>query len=270
MMTGLRKHVVVRRLTRLGVVPLVLAAAAALGADSGVGRKAGDPIQLAWMEGDVAGFTGIHSPDGKSTIGFVQYRQHRHGDILEVVRIARFGDGSSDEDHVKAHVGKDLRTIGGHTIIRNEKGIPTVDLTIDVVNGRITGFSGTGDKRETYDEHVELPPGTYFGPLIAIVLKNFDRNADGDQLVFHTVVATPKPRALNMQLVRKETTTLRRRGGRIESVDFELRPTVNTLIDPIVQAIAPETNFFILQGAPPAIVRFEGPRNFQGQKIRIE
>jgi hypothetical protein len=37
-----------------------------------------------------------------------------------------------------------------------------VDNTIDVAGGRITGFSGLGDTRQTYDERVELPPGTYW------------------------------------------------------------------------------------------------------------
>ncbi len=243
---------------------------AAPAAEPAASRKSGDPIQLAFIEGDVAGFTGIHSPDGKTIIGFVQYRQHRHGDILEAVRIAKFNDGSSDEDRVKAHVGKELRTIGGRTIMRNTKGVATVDVTIDVAGGHITGFSGLGDKRETYDEHVELPHGTYWGPLISIVLKNFERNANDGELVFHTVVVTPKPRAIDMQVLRKDTTTLRRRGGAIQSVDFELRPSVNKLIDPIIQAIAPETNFFMLPGDPPAIARYEGPRNYEGQKIRIE
>src|SRR5207244_3658620 len=33
--------------------------------DRGAAREAGDPIQLAWSEGDVAGFSRILSPDGK-------------------------------------------------------------------------------------------------------------------------------------------------------------------------------------------------------------
>ena len=42
------------------------------------------------------------------------------------------------------------------------------------------------------------------------------------------------------------------------------------LIDPAIRMLTPETNFFVLPGAPPGLARFEGPRNFAGQKIRIE
>src|SRR5262245_33091971 len=43
-------------------------------------RESGDPIQLQWMEGDVAGMTAIWSPDATKVIGFIEYHQHRQGD----------------------------------------------------------------------------------------------------------------------------------------------------------------------------------------------
>jgi hypothetical protein len=56
----------------------------------------------------------------------------------------------------------------------------------------------------------------------------------------------------------------------LEAVRFALRPTVNWLIDPVIRMLTPETNSFVKPGAPPGLARFEGPRNFAGQKIRIE
>jgi hypothetical protein len=248
----------------------VLATVVTLAAHPAAGRDAGDPIRLAWVEGDVAGMSSILSPDGTSTIGFVDYHQRRRGDVLEVVRIARFSDGSSDEDRVEARIGETLQTLGGRSVIRNAKGVATVDITIDVAGGRITGFSGLGDKRQTYDERVELPPGTYWGPLIFIVIKNFEQNATDGRLVFRTVVATPKPRVFDMELLCQEQSSIRRRGGKIDVVRFALHPTVNWLIDPIIRMFAPETNFLIQPGAPPGLARFDGPRNYAKQKIRIE
>jgi hypothetical protein len=246
----------------------ILAAVATLWAHPAAGRDAGDPIRLAWVEGDVAGTTSIFSPDGTSPIGFVDYHQRRREDVLEVVRIARFNDGSSDEDRVEARVGKTLQTLRGRSIIRNATGAATVDITIDVAGGRITGFSGLGDARQTYDERVELPSGTYWGPLIFIVLKNFEQNATDGRLAFRTVVATPKPRVFDMELVRQNQSHVR--GGKIEVVRFALRPTVNWLIDPIIRLFAPETHFLVQLGAPPGLARFDGPRNYAEQTIRIE
>jgi hypothetical protein len=241
-------------------------------AGSGVVRavEPGDPIRLSWVEGDVAGLTHILDGGSGKTIGLVEYRQHRSGDVIEAVRVAHFADGSSDEDRAEARVGKSLEAIRGRSIIRNRKGTPTVDISIDVATGHITGFSGLGKDRKEYDEKEKLTAGTYFGPLIAIVVRNFDENADGDKLVFRTVTVTPKPRVLDMELTREGTTSLAMPGLRPKVAKLTMRPTVNFLIDPIVQRLAPETNFFVQSGKPPAIVRFAGPRNYEKQKIRIE
>ena len=248
----------------------ILAAVTTLAVRPALGREPGDPIRLAWSEGDVAGMTAILAPDGSTTLGFIDYHQYRRNDVLKIVRIARFSDGSSDEDRVEARVGRTLQTLRGRSIIRNTQGVATVDLRIDVAGGRITGFSGLGADRQTYDEQVDLPGGTYWGPLIFLVIKNFDKNSEDDQVTFRTVVATPKPRVLDMKLLRQERTSIRRPGGRIDVLRFALRPTVNWLVDPIIRRLAPETDFFVQLGTPPGLVRFDGPRNFADQKIRIE
>lgn len=254
----------IKPVVRIAAIGMMLAARPA------VARDAGDPIHLMWVEGDVAGLSSIRSPDGKVTIGSVDYHQRRRGELLHAVRIARFRDGSSDEDRVEARVGSTLQTVRGRSIIRNAAGVATVDITVDVATGHITGFSGVGEKRQNYDQHVDLTPGTYWGPLVFMVVKNFDQNATDGRLVFRTVVATPQPRVLDMELLRQGKTVVYRVGEKIDGVNFLLRPTINPVIDPIIQALAPETSFVVAPGSPPALARFEGPRNYQGQKIRLE
>lgn len=257
-----------RRAARLA--GLLLVAACLFGGAPAGATEPGEPVRLEYLEGDVAGMSPILGEGGAPVIGFVEYRQHRRGDLLEIDRVSRFADGSSDEDHIVVQVGETLRTLRGRSILRNTKGTPTVDLLIDVEADRITGFSGLGEEREEYDESVELPPGTYWGPLLNLVLKNFDANATDGRLVFHTVVATPKPRVFDMEFVRKEATVVRRAGSSIDGVRFSLSPAFNFLIDPILRMFTPETDFVLHPGDPPALVRFEGPRNYMGQKIRID
>ena len=189
---------------------------------------------------------------------------------MEATRVARFYDGSSDEDTARVRIGTTLRSLRGRSIIRNTRGFVTVDISIDVEAGHISGFSGLGKERKVYDERVELPEGTYWGPLIFMVIKNFEANAVENRLVFRTVVPTPKPRVIDMELLRKDKITVHRAGASIAAVHFVLRPTVNWLVDPIIRMVAPDTDFFVEPGAPPALVLFAGPRNFAKQKIRIE
>src|SRR5262245_40837394 len=109
---------------------IALTAAPVPGAHVALGRDSGDPILMPWIEGDVAGMTRIWSPDGKRMIGIVEYRQHRTGDRLEAKRVARFSDGSSDEDQVEAQVGTTLEAVRGRSIIRDQRGKSILDLTI--------------------------------------------------------------------------------------------------------------------------------------------
>src|SRR5262245_9712984 len=71
-------------------------------------REPGDPIQLQFVEGDIAGITSIHAADAGGVIGRIEFRQRRRGTMLEVVRTARFTDGSSDEDQAVARAGNEL------------------------------------------------------------------------------------------------------------------------------------------------------------------
>src|SRR5262249_1272673 len=62
-------------------------------------------------------------------------------------------------------------------ITRDASGVATVELMIDVPGQRIRGSWRTGAERKTIDEHRDLSSGTYWGPLIFLVLKNFEANA---------------------------------------------------------------------------------------------
>src|SRR5262249_44049489 len=158
-----------RRIIGASVVVLLAAPA--------VARSPGDPVRLTWMEGDIGGMTTIFDSSGDTPIGFVEYRQRRRGDTLSSVRIARFRDGSSDEDRAEARVAGTLEALGGKAIIRDEHGETTVDMAIEVAGGHLTGAYQEKGQRHDIDERVDLSPGTYWGPLVFLVLKNFDANA---------------------------------------------------------------------------------------------
>lgn len=259
-----------RRVVTTRVAPALLVLALALSPCAAHARDAGDPIALAWGESDVAGFSAIYGPDGKTRVGTIVFHQTRKGDVLTAKRVAEFADGSSDEDVAVAKVGRTLETLRGRTVIKDTRGRATVDIEIDVAGDRIKGFYTDDGERVEVDEKVELPPGTYFGPLIFVVIKSFAKNAEDGRLVFHTVAPTPKPRALDMELLVEGEATIARPGVKIATKRYTLRPTIFWLIDPIIHKLAPETDFYVDPGDPPAMVRFVGPRNYAGQRIVIE
>ncbi len=229
------------------------------------------PIVLSYVEGDLAGTTMVWSEDGKRLLGIIEYVQHRERETLHIKRLARFRDGSSDEDQAEVRVGDRLESISGRSIIRDTRGKSTVDIKIDVAGKRLTGFYLHDGKREAVNEEVDIGPGTYWGPLVNIALRNFDANAKDGKLVFQTVAPTPKPRVIDMELARVGPATVTRiAGGRVATTLFTLLPTVNFLIDPILQRFVPKTEFFVDAAKPPMLVRFAGPRNYAGQLMRLE
>ncbi|MDX2166619.1 MAG: hypothetical protein SF182_06130 [Deltaproteobacteria bacterium] len=229
-----------------------------------------EPIALQYLEGDYAGSTTIWSEDGRRVIGYIFYRQHRDGDVLKIERVARFRDGSSDEDTVEARVGQRLEAIGGRSIIRDARGKPIVDLTVDVAKKRVSGFYVDEGKRETVNDEVDIGPGTYWGPLYMLVVKNLAANARDGKVVVQSILPTPKPRVIDMEFARDGEETIRRTGGTTKAERVTLLPTVNFLIDPILQRLVPKTVFYLAPGAPPAVARFAGPRNYAGQMMRLE
>ena len=244
---------------------------AVFGAGSAHAATPTPPIKLAYIEGDVAGTTMIWSDDGKRVLGVIEYVQHRERDQLHIKRVARFRDGSSDEDEAVVRVGDRLESVSGRSIIRDKRGKPVVDIKIDVAGKKLTGFYLDDGKRNAVDEEVDIGPGTYWGPLFNLVLKNFAANATGTSLVFQTVAPTPKPRVIDMELTRADAATVSRiAGGKVATTRFTLLPTVNFLIDPILRRFVPKTEFFVDAGKPPMLVRFAGPRNYAGQVMRLE
>lgn len=228
------------------------------------------PLKLSYIEGDFGGPSTIWSEDGRRVVGFIDYRQHRRGNRLRIERVARFRDGSSDEDTVEVEVGDRLLAIAGHSTIRDTRGKLIFELRIDIEKKRLRGFYTDDDGRHEVDEEADIGPATYWGPLYALVAKNFAANAVDGKVVVQSVLATPKPRVIDMELKREDAVTLRRTGGSTKTERMTLLPTVNVLIDPILQRFVPVTEFFMAPGEPPTLARFQGPRNYAGQAIRIE
>jgi hypothetical protein len=204
-------------------------------------------------------------------IGRIEYHQHRHDGLLETVRTARFVDGSSDEDQAVARVGDELSALHGRSLVRDARGEVVVDLTIDVEGGRLRGFyRDSSGAPVSFDDAVTLQPGTYWGPLVFLVVKNFTANAEDGRVRFVTVAPTPKPRVLTMEVVAEGSSQLPRVGGALGVERYVLRPLINPVVDPLLRMFLPPTEFLIEPGRPPALARYEGPRNYAGQEIRLE
>lgn len=261
----------VRAQSGMGRIPAIaLAVGLVIGAIPASAREPGEPIRLVWMEGDIAGQSPILGPNGGAPIGVVEYHQHRRGDEVEMTRVSRFKDGSSDEDTAVALAGRTLQALRGRSIIRDKNGRTLVDLKIDVPGGRVTGFYSDDGARRDVDMVEHMDAATYWGPLIFTVVRNFDANAEDDRVRFRTIAPTPRPRLLTMEVAHIGQGQIQRMGRDLTIEHFTLRPTFGWMVDPIVHRLVPSTEFLVEAGSPPSLARYTGPRNYQGQEIRLE
>jgi hypothetical protein len=90
-------------------------------------------------------------------------------------------------------LGMALRIVRGRSIIRDTQRAHHRGHAHRRRRRARHGFYGLDKEHRDVDERGEVPPGTYFGPLINLVVKNFDANAEGGRLVFHTIVPTQVP-----------------------------------------------------------------------------
>jgi hypothetical protein len=73
-----------------------------------------------------------------------------------------------------------------------------------------------------------------------------------------------------MEFTRDGDARVQRPGGTLTAYRITLLPTVNFLIDPILQRLVPKTEFLMVDGDPPMLARYTGPRNYAGQIIRLQ
>src|SRR5207247_5360374 len=95
--------------------------------------------------------------------------------------------------------------------------------------------------------------GDLLGPLIFIVLKNFDANAEDGRLVFRTVAPTPRPRVFDMELAGGPPAALQRAGASLATRRFQLGPTIHWTVDPILRLVLPSGTLWMLPGQPPGL-----------------
>jgi hypothetical protein len=180
---------------------------------------------LAWTEGRRR--HAAHPPGRRDYIGFVSATSVYATASFETVRVARFSDGSSDEDRRRAAGKTDALRSVDHS---QPGGQPIVDLTIDVA-WAITGLGLGRIGRPTMSTQ---PPAARTGgaDLHRRGISTRTRPAIG------CLPPSRRPAALfhRPELVREGSTTLQQPGNRLDVTRYACaRPSL--AIDPIVQRI---------------------------------
>jgi len=242
------------------VALLVLIAAAA----------AGEPVTVRFPEGTTHGFLILRSLQGQ-TLAYGELTALPKGDRMESRFTWRFRDGSLQDEWV-TYLQKPVLKLLSYKQIQRGPSFPAdveVEFTREPSRYAVKQREKGKKEAEELSGTIELPDDVYNG-MTPTILNNL---AKGEVARGHVVAFTPKPRLVK--------STMRAVGEDPIIVGDARRTATRYLVDLEIGGIAgvfakvagkepPDLKFWVLAGAVPAFVRFEGPFFVEGPVWQIE
>jgi hypothetical protein len=202
------------------------------------------------------GFLTIRSQGG-TTIGYGEFSEYATGDLVTVNIAYHFQDGSLDEETSTFTQRKDFQFVSDHHVQRGKFFKQPSDITVEA-NGKVTTRSVDKNGQEKVDtQQMEIPQDFATG-LVGAVMENIPPNPAEFKLSM--IVATPKPRAIKLDILRTGEGTLRISGTSRKVSVFRLRPVIGGIagvIAPVVGLQPADITISVLEGEVPTVVRIQ-------------
>lgn len=237
------------------IVPVFLLLALALQTVKVVAQS----VPVKFREGTIHGFLALRSQEGK-LLASGDLFQTVAGDRVTARLVFRFKDGSIDDDQAVFTQRGSFRLLSDHHVQSGPAFPKPMDMTIDVATGKVTTHSkekeDSPEKEET--THMDLPRELANGILFTI-LKNIPH--DANSIRFGFVVATPKPRLVQFNVIREGHATFSFAGEEHKATRFRIKIELGGVTGSVAKIVGkqpPDINIWMLEGKVPAFLRMEG------------
>lgn len=227
-----------------------------------------DPARVRHQEGLVHGFLVLKTTDGAPLAG---------GDLIQTAAGARvtsrlvfhFHDGSLYDETTVYSERERFRLESDH-LIENGPAFPqAIDMSVDARTGDVTVRYDDRGQPKTATERLDPVPQLANG-LILTLLKNVESTPPSG---LSLVVATPKPRIVNLQITTAGKDSFETGGLRRTATHFVVKAQVAGITGALATLLGkqpPDSHVWILEGEAPAFVRSEQPMYAGGPLWRIE
>lgn len=227
-----------------------------------------EPVAVRQREGALHGFLALRTLEGELLAG---------GDLIQSVRgdrtitrlVLSFKDGSLHDESATFSQQRNFRLVEYHLIQKGPAFPHPMDVTLDR-GGRVTVRYRDDGEEKVETERMKLDPDVANG-LVPILLRNLQ--ADTPEVEFSMVAATPKPRAVKLEIKPEAEDTFTVAGFQRKARRFVIKVEiggVSGLIAPLVGKQPPDTRLWISRGEGPAFLKSEGPLYVGGPIWRIE
>jgi hypothetical protein len=222
------------------------------------GALSAEEIGVRYVEGSVHGFLVLRSTEGKSLAV---------GDLVQVIRgdrvisrlVFRFKDGSIDDETTVYSQRGNFRLVTDHHVQKGPSFPHPQETSIDAQSGQVVVRSTDKDGKENVTtDHLDLPSDLSNGLVLSLV-KNI--SPDTPETRVHMLVATPKPRIVELVFTPRGKEPLSIAGSRRRAMRFEVKIELGGiagLVAPLIGKQPKNIQIWILDGEAPAFVGEEG------------
>jgi hypothetical protein len=216
------------------------------------------PVPVRHVEGTLHGFLSLRAQDGH-IVAYGDLAQIARGNTVTAHMVFHFRDGSVDDETTVFTERGTFRLIGDHHTQQGPSFPKPMDLTIDVVHGRVTSHAKDKDgKDEVQTYSLSLPPDLANG-MVGIVAKNIGTNVETKVPM---LVMAPKPRLITLAFdgVGEDPYTFL--GSQRKGTHFHIQLQLGGVTGVVATLIGkhpPDIDMWILGGDAPTFLREQGP-----------
>ncbi|HUF92869.1 MAG TPA: hypothetical protein VMR23_10865 [Candidatus Limnocylindria bacterium] len=225
-----------------------------------------EPVAVRYAEGVTRAFPVLRSVTGER-LAQGDLVQIARGDRVESRMVFKFRDGSLYDETV-VFSQRDVFVLESYRLVQRGPAFPeSMDAFVDRETGRYTVWYKADEEsaEELLTGKFELPMDAYNG-LLTTLMKNLPT---GESVTVQIVAFTPKPRLVKMLLAPTVQDPVMVGETAMTATRFMIKPQLG-LFASLLIADLPDVKCWIVEGAAPAFIKFEGPLYFMGPVWRIE
>ena len=225
------------------------------------------PVAVRVPEGYAHGFVDFYA--GQQKIAHGELVQFPRGGRIENRLTVAFDDGSLHDETVVFSQDRVFQLRTYHLVQHGPSFPEATEVSFDDGGQYRARIRKAGKDEQTADGHVEVPADVYNG-LASTLLKNLPPGETGE---VHQLAFTPKPHLLNAKLIPEGEERFGLGTSKRVATRYRMALSVAGLAGfaaALVGKDPPDVSYWMVGGASPTFVRFEGPLSADGPIWRAE
>jgi hypothetical protein len=184
-------------------------------------------------------------------------------DVLALTIVTRFSNGEQWDERAEMDLRGGYRARAFHKVGRVD-GKVVAEQRVDFSTGTVTWFRD-GERGE---RTMALPPDTYIGPMLGVVLADVPDRSAGNAS-FQTIVFSPAPNVYTLRADVIDTENFRVGSSSEPTTKVRLKADLGPVQNVVFASLIPTHYFWFTRESPPEFFAFEGTLGYGGPELRM-